>query len=262
MKNYLRNKFYLTEKLLVTIGLKTIRNKRHLPDFIGIGAQKSGTTWLYEKLRQHPDVYLPSQKELHYFTGNYHAPIRYYESYFKDSGNRISGEITPAYSTLSRRRIKFISRLTPEVRIILILRDPRDRAWSQLRMHVGRLGYSSVEDYGIDNALELLKSSHFTTRGNYVETVNAWTSVFPEEQILVLNYSEISKNPVGFINKVLGHIGADPFRESVGLNLEERVFAGSKEEVPTQIAEFLSRSNDSVISGIVQRYPSTFKDWR
>src|SRR5690606_11946368 len=99
MRRTLRNLYYLSGKELIRLGLKRAP-QYSFPDFICIGAQKSGTTWLYENLKLHPDIFMPDKKELHYFNLNYHTSLAYYNSYFEKDSNRIKGEITPAYSTL------------------------------------------------------------------------------------------------------------------------------------------------------------------
>ena len=106
-----------------------------LPSFLGIGAQKSGTTWLHARLREHPSLFLPAEKELHYFDWNFHRPLHGYARRFADAGDRLPGEITPGYGMLSPDRISFVARVLPGVRLIYLMRDPVERAWSQVVMN-------------------------------------------------------------------------------------------------------------------------------
>ena len=70
---------------------------RHaLPHFLGIGAQKAGTTWLAENLRCHPEVFLPERKELHWLDHKFERPLSDWAAHFADAGERKRGEITPA----------------------------------------------------------------------------------------------------------------------------------------------------------------------
>ena len=115
------------------------RRVAHLPDFLGIGAQKAGTTWLHENLRCHPELYLPDAKELHYFDWDFHQSLRSYAEHFRDGADRVKGEITPGYSILSSIRIALIKDLMPDLRLLFLVRNPISRAWSQALMNlVGR----------------------------------------------------------------------------------------------------------------------------
>jgi len=114
----------------------SLRSTDHLclPDFICIGAQKAGTAWLYENLRVHPDIYMSKKKELHFFDINFYRSLGFYSSWFEEGADKMKGEITPAYSNLPKRRIVFIRKIMPNLKLILILRNPIDRAWSAARM--------------------------------------------------------------------------------------------------------------------------------
>src|SRR5512144_852419 len=69
-----------------------------LPTFIGIGAQRAGTTWAYNCLAEHPDVFMTRKKELHFFYVNYDRGLEWYKAQFRDAGTRTArGEITPDY---------------------------------------------------------------------------------------------------------------------------------------------------------------------
>ncbi len=83
---------------------------RHLPAFLGIGAQKSGTTWLHARLREHPSIYLPEEKEQHYFDWNFHRPLAEYARVFRPAGERLAGRSrrvtrsSPRSGSISSRR--------------------------------------------------------------------------------------------------------------------------------------------------------------
>ena len=72
-----------------------------LPNFIGIGAQRAATTWLYQCLKEHPEVYVPDVKEIHFFDENYDKPLAWYLSFFENAGGyRAVGVITPMLGLL------------------------------------------------------------------------------------------------------------------------------------------------------------------
>lgn len=148
------------------------RRVAHLPDFLGIGAQKAGTTWLHENLRCHPELYLPDAKELHYFDWDFHQSLRSYAEHFRDGADRVKGEITPGYSILSSIRIALIKDLMPDLRLLFLVRNPISRAWSQALMNlVGRTNRRR-EDVSDDEFRKHFRSTRSVKRGDYLTTID------------------------------------------------------------------------------------------
>ena len=138
------------------------------PDFLCVGAQKAGTSWLYRQLEPHPDFWMPPVKELHYLDNlnrtkrhrpprskderdacflesirdlsmRSHIDLDNYGRLFCHKGPLLSGDISPAYSTLSDEIIERVVGHFPNMKVVFLARDPVERAWSQLSMGV-RLG--------------------------------------------------------------------------------------------------------------------------
>lgn len=104
-----------------------------LPDFLGIGTQKAGTTWLRLNLLAHPEVFCSTvrtggQWELHYFNNNFCKSLRFYSRFFEPGRDKVKGDITPNYCIIPRGRIRFIRRIMPDVKLIFLMRNPIDRA--------------------------------------------------------------------------------------------------------------------------------------
>ena len=115
-----------------------------LPDFLGIGVQKGGTTTLQRLLEQHPQVYLPPCKELHYFSLHYGQGEAWYQQQFEAAApDQRCGEITPYYLFHPQVPAR-IHALLPEAKLIVLLRDPVERALSQVA-HSMRLGLEPLE---------------------------------------------------------------------------------------------------------------------
>src|SRR5687768_4600323 len=107
--------------------------------FIGIGAQKAGTTWLYEQLRKHPDIRFPAGKEVHFWDANLGRGEAWWLALFPDTAAGVrEGEITPAYAILDRELIGRVRAIAPQVRIFFSLRNPIARAWSSALMALAR----------------------------------------------------------------------------------------------------------------------------
>ena len=116
----------------------------HLPHFLGLGTQKGGTTSLQQLLEQHPGVYLPPCKEVHYFSLHAEEPARWYAKHYRDArrGQR-RGDITPFYLFHPDVPAR-IHALLPRARMIVLLRDPVERALSQV-FHARRHGFETLE---------------------------------------------------------------------------------------------------------------------
>ena len=102
-----------------------------LPDFLGIGTQKGGTTYLHGLLQEHPQVFLAHPKELHYFSLHHGRHVGWYADHFADaSTGQRCGEVTPYYlfHPLAAERIHAA---IPNVKLVVLLRDPVERALSQ-----------------------------------------------------------------------------------------------------------------------------------
>ncbi|MBA4318316.1 MAG: heparan sulfate glucosamine 3-O-sulfotransferase, partial [Flavobacterium sp.] len=100
-----------------------------LPNFLIIGAARCATTWISENLSQHPDIFIPPLKELHFFDTHYEKGIAYYESYFDNRSEKAVGEATPAYLYFPNIS-SLIQQHLPNVKLIASIRNPVDRAFS------------------------------------------------------------------------------------------------------------------------------------
>lgn len=160
-----------------------------LPDFLVLGAQRAGTTWLDRVLRAHPGVYLPTRrKEVHFFDQHFARGEHWYRSFFPPaeaaSRYRRIGEITPRYlfdpAVPSR-----IAALLPEARLVAILRDPVARLYSQYALH--------VRDRAERRPFDRFAAEHRDAfaRGLYGQQLERYRAHFPPGQLLVLIFEEV-----------------------------------------------------------------------
>jgi hypothetical protein len=117
-----------------------------LPDFVGIGGHRCGSTWLWKNLQNHSGIWMPATKELHIFDrrlrskppwfSNSPLAVRYYyrRFYFRSAARIgvVRGEITPAYMTFSASQVGFVKQVIPRARVLFMMRDPVERGWSHL----------------------------------------------------------------------------------------------------------------------------------
>lgn len=172
-----------------------------LPNFLIVGAQKSGTSSLYSMLKQHSQIYLHPKKELHFFDvdADYEDGVSFYASYFRDTGQaKAIGEATPAYFFLPEVPDRIANTLGKDVKIIAILRNPAERAFSQYRMLVN-LG---LEKRSLDRVLEdnlnrlnrqgltFEKETSYLDRGFYSVQIENYLKVFPAKNIRIFLFEE------------------------------------------------------------------------
>ena len=212
---------------------------RSLPDFLIVGAQRSGTTALFSYLQRHPDVSGPPWKEVNFFDVHHHRGERWYRGHFVSSVGRalarrrgvelVVGEASPSYlfHPLAAERA---AALVPQARVIALLRDPVDRALSHYNHEValGREPLSfedalAAEDGRLEGEVERMLAdpryfsfawwNHtYAARGRYAEQLEPWLRAFPAEQVLVLTTEELDADTQGAYDRVLDLVGLPPHR--------------------------------------------------
>lgn len=206
---------------------------RALPDFLILGAPKSGTTSLHYWLRQHPGVVPATAKELHYFDKNLGQGDRWYRAQFplrmvlggvsvRRRLHAITGEATPSYLRLPGVRDD-VARLTPDARFVVILRDPTQRAYSDYRMEVrsGRehrtfrdallapehQAQAQCECAHLEYPADWTYRSSHVTRGLYAQQLAHWFERFPRRQFLILEFGALAAASLETYREVLDFLG-------------------------------------------------------
>ena len=215
-----------------------------LPDFLGVGVVKAGTTWLHRRLRQQPQIFVPLQKPVLYWDRHTDKPIERYAAIFRTAGDRLCGELTASYSVLPVETIEHIRNLMPELRVILLLREPRSRAWSEARMEFPVVRSQALEATGDAELQGFLESPKCMERGDYPTILNRWWEAFGRERVFVGLYDDISERPSELLARIWRFLGVS---EDVTLPeeaLRERVFAGVPRELPDVSRQFLEKTYD------------------
>ena len=172
-----------------------------LPNFLCVGAQKAGTTTLYQVLKQHPDIYLPEIKEPHFFDEHYEKGVNWYEeNFFSQYGKEKSiGEITPAYLYIDDVPQRIRDTLGEDVKLIFIFRNPADRAYSHYLMSK----FNGFEKASFEEVMEAeQRSTHrkiaeerrfsYKNRGFYGKQLEKYLEVFPKSNMLFLLFEELT----------------------------------------------------------------------
>ncbi|MDG3439836.1 sulfotransferase domain-containing protein [Nitrospirillum amazonense] len=207
------------------------------PDFLGIGAQKSGTTWIYENLSLHPKVSFPAGKEVHFWDAGRDRGVDWWMDQFgpRQPGIR-KGEITPAYSFIATDVIRELHGLCPDLRLFYVLRNPVERAWSAARMAVLR-AEMTLEEASEQWFLDHFRSAGSRRRGAYAEAIGRWRSAFPAEQLLIVFFDDLRERPREFLSRLCDHIGVDgrAYDATSDEALQRAVFRGPEAPLPPRL---------------------------
>lgn len=195
------------------------------PNFLILGTQKGGTTSLYEYLCHHPRVIPNLHKEVDFFIWQYYRGLDWYISHFPPlpkGGNFITGEASPSYM-VDGRVCDRLWEAFPDVRLIFILRNPVDRAFSQYQDHVNWMGreHRSLEEAIADEIaiietlddLTLAEREFWMTqygyllRGMYVYFLEKWMRRFPAEQMFILKSEDFYAHPQKTLKQVFEFLG-------------------------------------------------------
>lgn len=187
--------------------------------FLIAGAQKGGTTALFDYLGDYPDIALSDEKEVHYFddeTVDWASPdYGAYHAHFPAPDGRPCGEATPIYiywpNSLERIRA-----YNPAMKLIITLRDPVQRAWSQWRMEYARGPETQPFGWCIRQGRQRLfdaepwghhREFSYVERGFYAEQLERLFRLFPREQVLILRAEDLRADPAPALMAVRGFLG-------------------------------------------------------
>ena len=192
---------------------------RNRPDFLYIGTSKAGSTWLFNVLAQHPDVFLASDKGLYYFDAHVDRGDEWYLAHFDGSGDFLSrGEVSHSYLS-SPEAPERIARLNPAMRLLVCLREPVDRAFSDY------LDLRKNQQYDGSFAGALDSYPRLLDRGRYASHLRRYLEVFPREQLLVQLFDDLKTDPQGYADEVFDFLGV-PRLELPPSELRSRMPAG------------------------------------
>jgi hypothetical protein len=231
ISNYM-NQLQISYKKILGIG--------ELPDFYIIGVQKSGTTSLYDCLCQHPGIINRLNKEIHFFNNSTRRKmgINFYKAYFSSKYNKHQIEKQIGYYPLECEATpfflhpwvpKFVYEVTPNAKLILIVRNPIDRALSHYyhnktrgRENLSFADAINLEEERINNDLKglMINPEHsanafitysYCYRGYYDEQLKNWLNFFPLENIHIVNFTDFIYDEVNVCNQIFKFLNLPSF---------------------------------------------------
>lgn len=289
----------------VKVYLRPLAGKKRFPDFLIIGAQKAGTTWLHRNLQAHPQVWMPKEKELHYFdeklgaTTSLRSKLRgkramderwrrqvrrqmgryakfslpdiawdmryflgswnddWYASLFIQGGGKTVGETTPDYSVLNRKRIAHVREIMPDARIVFMMRNPLERAWSQSLMDLRGRNLEDVTDEEFHKHFEGKRSRLFT---DYLRTLENWGAFFPQEQIFVGFLEDVNFYPNRLLSRLYRFLRVDPSADY--RVIKRKIHSRDVETMPTRLAARLAGAYLEDAKALEARFGGYASFWR
>jgi hypothetical protein len=204
------------------------------PDFLIIGTQRGGTTALYHYLKTHPSIVPATTSDIHFFDKKYRNGLAWYRAHFPTMWAKayaqqirkrslVTGEGSSSYLFYPHAP-KRVAEVLPHAKIIALLRNPVDRAYSQY-YHAIELGHETLsfeeaiqgeEERTSQERDKILKDEQYVsdtyihrsylTRGIYVDQLQAWMRFFPREQFLILKSEDFYVNPIAIFKQVLSFL--------------------------------------------------------
>ena len=200
-----------------------------MPNFLVIGAQKAGTTALHYFLKQHPDIYMSPEKEPHFFSFEGKTSqnpgivtnLECYQALFDDCKHeKVLGEVSPSYMS-NLEALKGIKSYIPEVKLIAMLRNPADRAYSQF-LHEVREGREAITDFGeaLKNHDRIEKRDreqgikrgpwcYYKPQGYYYNHLKPYFDTFGASQLKVCIYEDFAEDPVTVLQEMFLFLKVD-----------------------------------------------------
>ena len=256
---------------------------RVLPDFIIIGVGRGGTTSCFHYLSQHPSIIGSAYDEIGFFDENFHLGLNWYRSMFptkflkkkiaKKFGKCLTYDVTPSYirKPWVARRIK---ELFPEIKLIALLRNPVDKAYSHYHSSITRgLQKSSFEEIieedvktfqKFENTNSMIDDKYFRTyiekshlgRGFYAQQLKIWFELFDRKQILILTSEELSTDTNKTMNKIFQFLDLSDYEISDTAKRSTGNYTNMKMDTRKKLISFFSKYNQDLFKLLNQEF-----DW-
>ncbi len=224
-----------------------------MPHFLGIGAMRSGTTWLATQLAAHSEIRM-GRKEIHFFdqkltrlgrpgsARDVFNQLRYVARFARASGGGgIRGEVTPSYALLEPRVIARISTWMPEVKLLFLMRDPIERAWSQARNDFPVWRGKAIREVERDELIRFFEIDSVRRRSDYLGCLRRWMEHFPSEQFFIGFMDDIRERPEELLRRALAFLGAGTERTD-GAPLDLPVGASEPAPMPDWVRDHFERA--------------------
>jgi hypothetical protein len=220
------------------VGATVSEGRALIPDFLVISPPKTGTTWLAKHLTEHPQVFIPPEKEVRYFDvlWRFHE-VNWYLNKFSPGSDHVKGEVSPQYAWLPEAAIQQIHDLNPNLKLIFIARRLPQRAWSHTR-HCFRHREGAFRNctgsfisLSHDEIMRDFLSDLSLTSSDYLGTIHRWMRFFPRTQFHVRYFEDVIAQPTDYLRDVYRFLNVDT-EINCGRDLHEAINAGITARMP------------------------------
>lgn len=274
------------------------------PDFMILGPQRTGTTWLSDNMRLHPEIYLSIPKELYFFsrldkgskrslhfdnfvnkisgkksvgrgnfardfmkiayfdfiiTGNYKATeLEWYlkffdlntplakkhakemvEKYGQPYTPKVLGESTASYAAMDEELIEEAVALNPDLKAIIMVRNPVQRAWSHSKKALSRDPGKKLGEVDLQSFKDFLSRDYLVKCGHYSKQIATWNKYLKEGNLFIGHFDDVSQRPVELLMNVFEFLGVDQNRDFISPDVDKVINPAGKGSIPTEIENFL-----------------------
>ena len=251
------------------------------PDFLIVGPQRTGTTWLHAHLRYHPQIMLSEPKELYFFSSLkapesprfqsadldwylrfFHEPLwrvlsrhtislwRYRELYRP----KVRGEATASYAALDGDVIGEITALNPEIRVILMIRDPIERAWSHAKKDLVRNRKRKFEDVAPEEFERFFADPYQRQCARYGENIDNWSAHLRPGHLLVGLFDDIDTRPEALLLEVMSFLGVTSDERYVSSEVREPVNPTATSRIPDRYRRYLEELLRDEVADLKERF--------
>ncbi len=265
IRPYKRIRLALSMPIICLSAMGLIPINGRLPDFIIIGAQKGGSTWLRKNLEKHPQIFFPTLEgtsdptEVRYFCQRLYRPLSWYTNLFRTAGNRLAGEKSPNYYMISKWRIRLIRMLMPDVKLILLLRNPIERTWSHALMNLVKLSKRNFNDVSSESFYGHFERTEL--KGHYTQVISHWEYIFDPKQIYIGFYDGIEKCPKQLLHEVISFLGVSTEVELEAFPWANKVNKGLGIPMPEEYRLYLQNMYHDEIIRLYKRFGDKVKNW-
>ncbi|MEG4325358.1 tetratricopeptide repeat protein [Microcoleus sp. herbarium5] len=240
--------------VLQNLNLKPVK----VPNFIIIGSQRCGTTSLYTYLAQHPQILTPIKKEMDFLSWHFDRGIDWYLAHFPpmpEGEEFLTGEASPSYFDYREAPERLYS-LFPEAKLIVLLRNPVDRAISQFYRLTGLNWEARSLDRVISDEVERLSQNpeyiigeepgNYLARGRYIEFIKNWRNFFPPEQLLILKSEDFYSGAATTVKQVLEFLDLPEYQLSEYQNANPGSYQPINESVRDRLSDYFRPYNQEL----------------
>lgn len=211
-----------------------------LPNFLYIGTSKAGSTWLFKVLSAHPQIFIAPNKGAYFFDHHFENGLAWYRRFFRGArGKKCLGEISHGYlfSDIARQRI---AKLLPDVKLLVCLREPAERAMSHYLDLVKNGRWKGSVDEALTAHPEIIE------RSRYAHYLKPYFETFGAQQIHVALFDQLESDPAAFAQQMFAFLDVSPMPLEPALTQKIMPAARPRSTVVVQVSKRLARFAERV----------------